>query len=96
MLYALDVDEHLVQCNSSPAEAGGSAGWWRKAAEFPAPAPDSLIRDDDAPFSQKQLDLPQAKAERRGREPVAVVRVGGGFMAASLDRLSPDYPNGLP
>jgi hypothetical protein len=65
-------------------------------AEFPAPAPDSLIRDDDAPFSQKQLDLPQAKAERRGREPAAEVRVGDGFMSASLNRLSPDYQNGLP
>jgi hypothetical protein len=48
------------------------------------------------PFSQKQLDLPQAKAERRGREPAAEVRVGDGFMSASLNRLSPDYQNGLP
>jgi hypothetical protein len=73
------------------AKAGGET-----LAELPAPARHSLIRDDDAPLSQKQLDLPLAKAERRGREPVAVVRVGGGCMSASLDRLSPAYQNGLP
>jgi hypothetical protein len=58
------------------------------------------------PLSQKQLNLPQAEAEHviqpdnraddLGGEPVALVRVGGGFIPASLDRLRPDYQQRLP
>ena len=75
-------------------------------AEFPASAPDGLIRDDNAPLSRTQLSLPQAEAEHViqtdnvaddvGGERVAVLRVGGGFIPASLDRLRPDYQNRLP
>jgi hypothetical protein len=35
-------------------------------------------------------------ADDLGGEPVEVVRVGGGFMPASLDRLRPDYQHRLP
>ncbi len=107
MLHALDVDEHLVQVQPIPqpwpaaAQACGEG-----LAEFSAPAPDGLIRDDNAPLSQKLLGLAQAEAEHViqpdsvtndfGGEPVAVVRVGCGFIPASLDRLSPDYQNRLP
>jgi hypothetical protein len=64
MLHTLDVEEHLVQVQLVPrprpasAKVGGGA-----LAEFPASAPDGLIRDDNAPLSRKQLSLPQAEAE---------------------------------
>jgi hypothetical protein len=35
----------------------------KRLAELLAPAPHGLIGDDDAPLSQKQLDVPQAEAE---------------------------------
>jgi hypothetical protein len=56
--------------------------------------------DDNATFSQKQLDIPEAEAEHvvqpdsvaddLGRKAVAVVRIGRRFHAASLAALRPD------
>ena len=61
VLHALDPDEHLVQVPPargpwpSAAQAAGKA-----PAELLAPAPNSLIGDHNATFSQEQLDIPQA------------------------------------
>src|ERR1700704_2129055 len=59
MLHALDPDEHLIKVplvtgpRTTATQAVGKA-----LAEFLAPAPNGLIRDDDAPLSQKQLNIP--------------------------------------
>ena len=59
----------------------------------------TLIRDNDATFSQQQLNISQAEAEHviqpdrvaddLGRKAVAVVRIGWGFHADSLAGLQP-------
>ena len=68
-------------------------------AEFLAPLTNRLIRDNDATFSQQQLNISQAEAEHviqpdrmaddLGRKAVAVVRIGWGFHADSLAGLQP-------
>jgi hypothetical protein len=75
-------------------------------AELLAPAPHSLIGDDDAPLGQKKLNVPQAKAEHviqpdgmaddLGGKAVAVVRVGRRLYTASLARLGPTCQMRLP
>src|ERR1700690_3612678 len=55
VLYALDPDEHLVQVPLVPGPWPSAAQAVGKApAEFLAPAPHSLIGDDNATFSQEQ------------------------------------------
>jgi hypothetical protein len=62
--HALDQEEHpihvpLVAGSRPPtAQAVGEA-----LAEFPPPAPNRLIRDDNASFHQKQRSVPQAETE---------------------------------
>ena len=79
-------------CHLSPGRGPSTAQARSKAlAEFLAPAPNGLIGDDAATFSQEQLDLPQAEAEHMvqpdsmaddlGGKAVAVVRVGWRFHA---------------
>ena len=64
VLHALDTDEHLVEIPLVPRPRAAAAQAVGKAlAEFPAPAPHSLIGDDNASIGQKQLDITQAKAE---------------------------------
>jgi hypothetical protein len=64
MLYALDPDEHLVQVPFVAGPKSASAQTIGKdLAELFAPTPHRLIGDDNAPFSQKQLDISQAEAE---------------------------------
>ena len=68
-------------------------------AELLAPLTNRLIGDDDATFSQQQLNIPQAEAEHviqpdcvaddLGRKAVAVVWVGWGLHANSLAGLRP-------
>jgi hypothetical protein len=64
VLHALDPNEDLVQVPlvarswSAAAQAVGKV-----LAEFPAPAPDRLVGDGYASFSQYQLDVTQAQAE---------------------------------
>jgi hypothetical protein len=69
-------------------------GVGKAPAEFPAPAADCVIGDDDAPLSKKELDIPQSEAEHMiqpdgmadglGGESMAIVRVGCGLHAHSL------------
>jgi hypothetical protein len=69
-------------------------GVGKAPAEFPAPAADCVIGDDDAPLSKKELDIPQSEAEHMiqpdgmadglGGESMAIVRVGCGFMLTVL------------
>src|SRR4249920_3768723 len=95
VLHALDPDEHLVHVPlvSRPWSAASQAA--REClAELLAPLTNGLIRDNDATFSQQQLNIPQAEAEHviqpdrvaddLGRKAVAVVRIGWGFHADSL------------
>jgi hypothetical protein len=59
VLHALDPDEHLVQVPLVPGPWPSAAQAVGKApAEFLAPAPNSLIGDDNATVSQEQLDIP--------------------------------------
>ena len=61
VLHALDPDEHLVQVPLVPGPWPSAAQAAGKApAELLAPAPNSLIGDHNATFSQEQLDIPQA------------------------------------
>src|SRR5208283_2424549 len=106
-LHALDPDEHLVHV---PLVAGSwppAAQAVSKAlAEFLAPAPNGLIGDDDATFSQEQLSIPQAEAEHMvqpdsmaddlGGKTMAVVRVRGQFHALNVVRLRSRCQTRLP
>jgi len=83
------------------------AGSWSAAAQavceglakLLAPPTNRLIGDDNATFSQKQLNIPQTEAEHVvqpdsmaddfGGKAVAVVRIGRGLHAASLAGLQP-------
>jgi hypothetical protein len=66
MLHALDPDEHLVQVPLVPGPWPSAAQAVGKApAESLAPAPNSLIGDDNATFSQEQLDISHAEPARR-------------------------------
>ncbi|MDQ1453372.1 MAG: hypothetical protein QOK38_3238 [Acidobacteriaceae bacterium] len=95
MLHALDVDEHLVQVQLVPGRGRRRrrlvAKRWpnflhqRRMVAYETTTP----RSARSSSTSRRLML-------NGGEPVVVVRVGGGFMPASLDRLSPDYQNRLP
>jgi len=104
MLYALDANEHLVHIPLIPrlwpaaAQAVGET-----LTEFLAPAPHCLVGHDHTTFGQNQLNVPETQAEHvvqpdgmaddLGREAVAVMRVGCGFMLsvspASASQASP-------
>src|SRR5258708_3674782 len=101
MLLALDPDEHLIKV---PLVTGPRAASTQAAgeglAEFLAPTPHRLMGDDDAPFSQKQLDIPQAEAEHviqpdsvaddLGGKAMAVMRVRRRLHVTSLGGLRQD------
>ena len=100
MLHALDPDEHLVHGPLVPGSWSAAAKAVCKGlAKLLTPATYRLIRDDDARFSQKQLNIPQAEAEHvvqpdsvaddLGGKAVAVVGIGRQFHAASLAGLQP-------
>jgi hypothetical protein len=94
MLDAPDPNGHLIRMplvtgpTTTAAQAVGKA-----FAKFLAPTPNSLIRDDNVPLGQQQLNISKAKSEQMaqpngmaddlGRETVAVVRVCRGFHAGS-------------
>jgi len=62
MLHALDPDEHLIKVplvTGPRATSAQTAG--KSLAEFLAPAPHRLIRDDNATLSQEQLEIPKAE-----------------------------------
>ena len=87
MLHALDADEDLVHvplvARSWPA-ASQAVG--ESSGELLAPAPHRFVGDDDATFSQDQLDITQTEAEHvvqpdsvaddLSRKPMTVMRVG--------------------
>ena len=81
VLHALDPDEHLVQVPPVPGPWPSAAQAVGKApAELPAPAPNSLIGDDNATFSQEQLDIPQAEAEHMEQPDSMPDNLGGKAM----------------
>ena len=107
VLHALDPDEHLVQVPLVPGPWPSAAQAVGKApAEFLAPAPNGLIGDDNATFSQKQLDIPQAEAEHMvqpdsmaddlGGKAMAVVRVGWWLHAVTVARVRSRCQTRLP
>jgi len=64
VLHPLDTNEHLVHVPLVPRSWPAAAQTVGEAlAELLAPAPHRLIGDDHAPFSQKELNVPQAEAE---------------------------------
>ena len=81
----------LRRCGRSQSLSIGAPSY---TDESIAPSPHCLIGDDYAPLSQKQLDVTQAEAEYviqphsmandRGREAMAVVRVGWLFRGSNL------------
>ncbi len=65
VLHPLDANEHLVHVPLVPRSWPAAAQTVGEAlAELLAPAPHSLIGDDDAPLGQKKLNVPQAKGLR--------------------------------
>jgi len=107
MLHALDPDEHLVHVPLVPGSwSAASQAVCEGLAKLLAPPTNGLIRDDNATFSQKQLNIPQAEAEHviqpdrmaddLGWKAVAVVRIGPGYHAASLAGLQPVGQTRLP
>jgi hypothetical protein len=95
VLHALDPDEHLVHVPlvSRPWSAASQAA--REClAELLAPLTNGLIRDNDATFSEQQLNISQAEAEHviqpdsladdLGWKAMAVMRVGRWLHAVSL------------
>jgi hypothetical protein len=95
MLYALDTDEHLIEVPLVTGPRPTAAQTVGKApAEFLAPAPNGLVGENNAPFSQKQLDIPQAEAEHviqpdsmaddLGGKAMAIVWIGWWLHVASL------------
>jgi hypothetical protein len=95
VLHTLDPDEHLVHVPlvswSWPAAPQPAC---EGLAKLLAPPTNRLIGDDNATFSQKQLNIPQAEAEHvvqpdsvadnLGGKAVAVARVRQGLHAVSL------------
>jgi hypothetical protein len=87
VLHALDPDEHLVQVPLVPGPWPSAAQAVGKAsAEFLAPAPNSLIGNDSATFSQEQLDIPQAEAEQMVQPDNMTDDLGGKAMAVARVR----------
>ena len=95
VLDSLNTNEHLIHvpfiARTRPAAAHAVG---ETLAEFLAPAPHGLMRDDHAPFRQDQLNVPEAEAEDvvesdgvaddLGRKAVAVMRVGWRLHPASF------------
>jgi hypothetical protein len=107
VVHALNPDEHLIEVplvTGPRTAAAQSAG--KTLTEFLAPAPDSLIGDDDATLGQQQFNISQAEAEHViqpdsmadeiGWKPMAVVGVRRRLHAASLAGLKPVGQSGLP
>src|ERR1019366_7291875 len=101
MLHALDPDEHLIHVPLVPRSwSAASQAVCEGLAKLLAPLTNRLIRDDNATFSQKQLNVPQAEAEHvvqpdsgadgLGGEGMGVGRGGRRFHAASLAGLQSD------
>jgi hypothetical protein len=100
VLHALDPDEYLVHVPfvSRPRSAASQASC-EGLAKLPAPLTNRLVGDNNATFSEKQLNIPQAEAEHviqpdcvaddLGGKAMAVVRVGRRLHAASLAGLQP-------
>src|ERR1700730_1838315 len=64
MPHTLDSDEHLIEAPLVPGPRQVAVQAVGKAlAEVFTPPTHRLIGDDNASFSQKQLDIPQAAAE---------------------------------
>ena len=107
VLHPLDANKYLVHVPLIPRLWPAAAQTVGEAlAELLAPAPHRLIGDDDAPLSQKELNVPQAEAEHviqpdgmaddLGGKAVAVVRVGRRLHVASLARLGSACQTRLP
>jgi hypothetical protein len=107
MLHALDPDEHLIKVPLVTGPRTAAAQSAREGlAELLAPAPDGLVRDDNATLSQKQFDISQAEAEHviqpdsvaddLGGKAMAIVWVGWRLHAASFAGLQPIYQTQLP
>ena len=107
VLHALNPDEHLIKVplvTGPRTTAAQTVG--KGLAEFLAPAPDGLIRDDDAPLSQQEFNISKAQAEHviqpdsmaddLGGKAMAVVWVGRGLHAASLAGRQPAGQTRLP
>ena len=109
VLHALDPNEHLIEIPLvswlRPAAAAAYA-ISEIRAEFLAPPPHRLIGDDNASFTQDQLNIAQAEAEHMvqphgmaddlGREPMTIVGVGRSLHAASLSRFQANHQSRLP
>jgi hypothetical protein len=100
VLHALDPDAHFIKVPSVAGPRTTTTQSFGKAlAEFLAPVPNGLVGENNAPFSQKQLDIPQAEAEHviqsdgmaddLGGKAMAIVWVGRGFMPPVLPVSSP-------
>jgi hypothetical protein len=107
MLHALDPDEHLVEVPFVPRPRTATSQTAGKGlAEFLAPATNGLIGHDNATFSQKQFNIPQAEAEHMvqpdsmtddlGGEAMTITRVWRWLHAASLVGLQADDQTRLP
>ncbi len=104
VLHAPDPDEHLVEMPLvSGLRTAAAHGFGKALAKFPAPAPHGLIRDDDAPLREQELDIPQAEAEHMiqpdgmadnlSGEPMAIVRVGCGLHSRQSRPAPPRRPD---
>ena len=106
MLHSPDPNEHLVQVPLIAGTRTASAQTVGEGStEFLAPAPHRLIGDDNATFSEDQLDISQAEAEHviqpysvaddLGGKAMAVVRIWWRFHSASLAGLKADCQSRL-
>ena len=95
VLYSADPDEDLVHVPLvSRARSAASQAAREDLAKLLAPLTNRLIANNDATFSQEQLNIPRAEAEHviqpdgvadyLGGKAMAVARVGWQFHAASL------------
>src|SRR5580704_5278130 len=87
MLHAPDPDEHLIHvplvARSWPA---ASQAVCEGLAKLLAPPTNRLIRDDNAAFSQKQLNIPEAEAEHVVQPDRMADDLGGKAVAVVGDR----------
>jgi hypothetical protein len=86
-LSLLDVGKQMPPVPGPWPSAAQAVG--KTPAEFLAPAPNSLIGDDNATFSQEQLDIPQAKAEHMEQPDSMSDDLGGKAMALVRVKRSP-------
>jgi hypothetical protein len=107
VLHSLDPDEHLIHVPLVPRSWPAAAqAICECLAKLLAPPTNRLIRDDNATFSQKQLNITQTEAEHvvqphsmaddLGGKAVAVVRVRRELHAASLAGLQRTCQTQLP